>query len=217
MLTSCHHCGNAFEAQRASAVFCGGRCRLAEWRRPRRKKARIEYYSPPEIVDAARAMYGGVIDLDPASCRAANEVVKATDFFSIRDNGLAQRWHGRVWINPPFPWKPWVPKLLSEWRAGNVVSVIALSTTRVTTARYFAPLVESSTAVLKMQGRIRFWGPSAAASPDDGHELYYFGPDAMGFEQHFAPFGKTYISTTARSPAALPLRWGLAQPLRRVG
>jgi hypothetical protein len=118
MLTTCHRCGAAFEAQRASAVFCRPYCRLAEFRSRRRK--RVEYYSPRELVETARAMYGGIIDLDPASCRVANDVVKATHFFSSRENGLAQQWHGRIWINPPFPWKPWVPKLLSEWQTTSI-------------------------------------------------------------------------------------------------
>jgi hypothetical protein len=92
------------------------------------------------------------------------------------------------------PWLPWVPKLLAEWRDGNLVAVIALATTRVTTAKYFAPLVAESSAILKMEGRIQFWGPRAAI-PDEGHELYYFGDDVAGFERHFAPFGKIFHRT----------------------
>jgi ParB family chromosome partitioning protein len=167
-------------------------------------RARVEYYTPPDILEAARALYG-VIDLDPASCRAANEVVQATNFYSIRDNGLTQAWYGRIWINPPFPWKPWVPKLLAEWQTGNVEQFLALSTTRVTTAKYFNPLIAAAAAILKMNGRIKFWGPSAGDSPDDGHELFYFGPDPAAFEQQFAPFGRGFF--TGRQPyRAAP--WG---------
>ncbi|MBV7328403.1 hypothetical protein KFU94_09110 [Chloroflexi bacterium TSY] len=68
---------------------------------------KTEYYTPAEIVDAARSVMGG-IDLDPASSAAANERVQALHFFNKADNGLSQRWFGRVWLNHPFgdPEKP---------------------------------------------------------------------------------------------------------------
>lgn len=61
----------------------------------------VEYYTPPYVVDAARQVMGG-IDLDPASCARANEIVRATQYFTVRDDGLAQVWRAdRVFLNPP--------------------------------------------------------------------------------------------------------------------
>ncbi len=68
-----------------------------------------EHYSPPAIVEAARATMGG-IDLDPASCEEANEVVKAGVFFGAgtsipdalrRDWALTHRAPPTVFLNPP--------------------------------------------------------------------------------------------------------------------
>lgn len=59
-----------------------------------------EWYTPSPFVEAGREVMGG-IDLDPASHEEANRTVKATRFFSEDDNGLVQRWYGRVFVNPP--------------------------------------------------------------------------------------------------------------------
>jgi deoxycytidylate deaminase len=60
-----------------------------------------EYYTPPEIIEAARQVLG-FIDLDPASSDIANQTVKAAIFFTADDDGLSKPWYGRVWMNHPF-------------------------------------------------------------------------------------------------------------------
>jgi hypothetical protein len=62
--------------------------------------ATAEHFTPPWLVEAAREVMG-VIELDPASCEAANEYIRARRIFTIADNGFAQRWSGRVFLNPP--------------------------------------------------------------------------------------------------------------------
>lgn len=61
----------------------------------------VEYYTPTEIIEAARRAMGG-IDLDPASSENANKIVRATQIFTKADNGLKHHWVGRVWLNHPF-------------------------------------------------------------------------------------------------------------------
>ena len=57
----------------------------------------VEWYTPPEILDVARAVLGG-FDLDPFSCAVANERVQAARFFTKEDDALKQEWFGRVWM-----------------------------------------------------------------------------------------------------------------------
>lgn len=59
-----------------------------------------EHYTPSAFTEAMREMVGG-IDLDPASCAAANTLVQATSIFTAEDNGFTRKWAGRVWLNPP--------------------------------------------------------------------------------------------------------------------
>lgn len=72
-----------------------------------------EHYTPAWLVDAAREVLGGTIDLDPASCPTAQEVVRATTWFGQEQDGLWRDWgfiaHSsgagprpfRVFVNPP--------------------------------------------------------------------------------------------------------------------
>lgn len=59
-----------------------------------------EHYTPAHVIEAARATLGE-IDLDPASCAAANQVVRATRYYAQADNGFLKPWAGRVFLNPP--------------------------------------------------------------------------------------------------------------------
>lgn len=60
-----------------------------------------EHYTPIDIIEAARAVMG-TIDLDPATTASVNaHRVKASRYFTKKDNGLSKIWRGRVWLNPP--------------------------------------------------------------------------------------------------------------------
>lgn len=61
----------------------------------------VEYFTLPKIADTAREFLSG-IDLDPASCPAANQIIKADNYFTKDENGLSLPWHGRIWMNHPF-------------------------------------------------------------------------------------------------------------------
>lgn len=158
---------------------------------PPRELTIDDFYTNEAVTYAARVAMGG-IDLDPASHALANKKVKATAFYSKREDGLAQLWHGRVWLNPPFSeWQKWVPKIVGEWQSGRIESMCVLCATRTLTAQYFGPIHENASALCIIHGRLPFWG-SRAGSPDDGHAVFYFGKDVGGFKGAFSDLG--YIS-----------------------
>ena len=61
-----------------------------------------DFISPPELVAATAAFFGGSIDLDPASSESANSIIQADRFFTWKENGLNQPWKAdSVYLYPP--------------------------------------------------------------------------------------------------------------------
>ncbi len=81
----------------------------------------VEYGTPDEWLDVARLVLER-IDLDPFSCPKANERVRAKAFFTKEQDGLKQRWRGRVFMNPPGKGDmgPATYKLFEELVAGHI-------------------------------------------------------------------------------------------------
>lgn len=90
-----------------------------------------EWYSPPEVVERARAVLGG-IDLDPASCEVGNRTVRAKRYIGAREDGLTAPWGAcdlpvTVYLNPPTGrgmvvgfWS----RLLDESRSGRLLDAV---------------------------------------------------------------------------------------------
>lgn len=152
-----------------------------------------EWYTPAEYIEAARLVMGG-IDLDPASNPIANKIVKAERYYTINDDGFAQDWRGRIWLNPPYGrdggesnQEKWSARLIEEYRAGNISSAILL-VNAVTDRRWFNPLWDFP--ICFTDHRIRFYSPDTeAGQPTHGNVLVYFGNDTDRFYAHFRGFG----------------------------
>lgn len=150
-----------------------------------------DFYTSSSIIERAHAVMGG-IDLDPASHRVANRVVKAKEIFTANENGLLLQWKGRVWLNPPYGnWQAWTPKALGEWASGRVSQMCVLVATRSLTTQVVAPLFDAALAICITYGRIPFWG-RYAAQPDDGHAILYFGQNLDQFSSVFSEIGTVF-------------------------
>lgn len=153
-----------------------------------------DFYTSPLIIDAARQAMGS-IDLDPASCRRANTVVRAPRFFGALQDGLSQEWDAEhIWLNPPFnQWDIWTPKILRELENGTVEQMCVMLPTRSLSAKSNIRLLQRSAGMCVTNGRFKFWGPKAG-SPDDGHVILYFGRSLVGFELAFASIGTVFAT-----------------------
>lgn len=156
-----------------------------------------DFYTNRILVEAARATMGG-IDLDPASCRLANSVVRADRYYSALQDGLTMKWDGRIWLNPPFnQWGFWSEKLITELNSGRITQACVLCPTRASTAKNFHVIPAKCDAMFLPEGRIKFWGPKAG-SPDEGHLIFYFGEHIDHFDNAFSPYGTVFLSAQSR-------------------
>lgn len=88
-----------------------------------------EWPTPQWLVDSLAAEFGP-FDTDPAAT-AYN--AKAPVFYTEQDDGLAQPWKGRVWLNPPYGRTigTWMAKACAEVANGNAERVVTLPPARV--------------------------------------------------------------------------------------
>lgn len=152
-----------------------------------------EWYTPYYIIEAARQVMGS-IDLDPASCLEANLVVRADKFYSEQENGLAQAWHGNIWLNPPFGKTRnqsnqalFVRRLVIEHRAGNVTQAILLITPK-NTCSYFKVLWDYP--ICFADHHVQFHRPNGQVKDQMfGVSFVYLGKNEQRFIDIFSKFG----------------------------
>ena len=157
-----------------------------------------EWWTPPEILDAVRDVIGD-IELDPASCAAANEFVRAERIYTIEDNGLSQSWQARsLFLNSPYGkignrsgQDVWMEYLIAQ--LGSIGACIVLTKAvpgYVWWDRLFRGdwpgmlcITEGRLSFLSSDGGNK--GQSKAAS-----SLWYYGPFWYEFRERFESIGR---------------------------
>jgi hypothetical protein len=105
-----------------------------------------EWITPREIIQAL-----GPFDLDPCSPGDRRPWDTAARHLSIEDNGLAQQWDGRVWLNPPYSGAAaWLERL-----AFHGVGT-ALIFARTETAAWHEHVWPHAAGLLFLRGRLTF-------------------------------------------------------------
>jgi hypothetical protein len=152
----------------------------------------FERYTPAKYIEIARRVLGG-IDLDPASCKMAQAIVKAKRYFTYRDDGLKRKWHGHVFLNPPYHrdlGPKFVDKLIAERVALRVTAAIML-TNNCTDTEWFANAAAECDAICFTNGRVNFLREDGVTPlfPTQGQAFFYFGSNIARFKREFAEIG----------------------------
>lgn len=153
-----------------------------------------EWYTPAHVIEQARQVLGA-IDLDPASCAVAQQVVKAAQYYTKDDDGLVQTWQGRVWLNPPYSTpliNLFVAKLLAEYATGRVTAALIL-TNNATDTTWAQKLLRHPVCLLR--GRVRFWQPDKLGNGGarQGQMLTYLGENPAAFYHSFTQLGRVLV------------------------
>ena len=149
-----------------------------------------DWHTPAQYIEAAREVMGD-IDLDPATCDTAQEVVQAGAFFTKEMEGLDRQWHGRVWLNPPYSMPSiayFVAKVLDEYDQGHITEAIVLVNNSSDT-KWFHRLLDRHPACFTT-GRVQFWHPDYKTfATRQGQTFFYLGQKRDRFKDVFSQFG----------------------------
>ena len=182
-------------------------------REARHSSENDEHVTPLEVANAARQVLE-VIELDPASDALANTIIRARRIYTKKDDGLAQPWHGRVFLNPPGGLigkesqpKVWWNKLAQAWLDAEVECAlfVGFSIELLQVAQLDVPVPPLDFPICVPERRLRFLhAPAVDAerlvpgqSPTHANVIVYLPPrwDFRGarFAEHFAPIGRVRL------------------------
>lgn len=144
-----------------------------------------QWFTPSRYIESARKVMGA-IDLDPASCAAANRIVKAEMFYTEENDGLSQPWHGRIWLNPPYSK---VDKFVEKLLESDFDQAIVL-VNNATETKWFCRLAERASAIIFHTGRLAFEKTGGETSkPMQGQAIIYIGDSPDIFLSEFSRYG----------------------------
>lgn len=161
-----------------------------------RKGNNLRWITPPNIIKAL-----GQFDLDPCA-DVQQPWPMATHQYTVIDDGLKQKWFGRVYVNPPYAEfaQYWCEKM-GEYRNG-----IVLIPSRTGSPWFHRQVFEKADSILFLEDRIWFY------------DIY--GNEAKGNAGHdsvLLAYGDKNIETLMSCGLKGAHRFNVVQPLIIVG
>ncbi len=129
------------------------------------------WQTPTEILDMIHP-----INVDPCAGEDTNIGIDAN--YDKSDDGLSKKWHGRVFVNPPFSQKGvWLEKVIKERSNTDCIFVLTPDSTD-TKSWWHNYIAEEADYVWFSRGRIAYINPETgekANNPTFGTAISVFG------------------------------------------
>jgi hypothetical protein len=128
-----------------------------------------DWYTPKWIFDALNVQF----DLDVASPPGGIPWIPAKHHYTIQDDGLAQPWHGLVWMNPPFSkLTPWADKFMEH---GNGIALTPFGR-----SKWLDRMWNANTTMINLPTNLKFAKPNGGwYSMAYGAVLWAMGTEAQ--------------------------------------
>lgn len=158
-----------------------------------------EWYTPGWLMEHLYGANGNEpFDLDPCSpARGDAAPVRATQHFTVADDGLTQPWHGTVWLNPPYhSLKHWVRKAADAVWCKHMPNAPTKES-----AERDVPLCETVVALIPVRTHTTYWRNFVSK-----HARVFFVAGKIGFLKGVDGKG---VEVSSRMPEGLAfVVWG---------
>ncbi len=153
-----------------------------------------EWYTPPIYIEAVRNVLGS-IEFDPFSCKVANTLVQAEQYYTAADDATTAPWPAAqtVFANPPYERGligRCIKAIIKNYHTNNSATIALVNV--AADAKWFQEALSNCSAVCFTAKRIRFVksdGITLGGGNTRGQAFFYFGNDVAGFVQVFKKFG----------------------------
>lgn len=110
-----------------------------------------DWATPQPVFDALDREFRFTLDVCASAANA-----KCRCFFTVADDGLAQEWAGRVWLNPPYGREigAWLEKAADAASAG--ATVVCLIPARTDTIWWHEQVLARAAELRFVRGRLKF-------------------------------------------------------------
>lgn len=164
---------------------------MENYRQINQDSGNVEWYTPPEIIEAARKTLGR-IELDPFSCDQANTTVKANDYYTKEffEDGWELSWYAKkCWINHPFSREnnaKIANKVIIEHNKGAEIVMITFA---ATSEKWFQPLLQYPQCFLHGRTNYLDQNGNKVKGVTKGSVITYLGNNLGKFVEAFKHLG----------------------------